>query len=183
VSKTLLALAVIPVLLQAQPARIRQRIDETQRVRLAGHVHPLAQPRYDRGAAPAGLAMDHMLLLLKRSPQQQQELASLLEDLNDSTSTRFHKWLTPDEFGSRFGLSEQDLQTVTSWLTANGFHVDNVPQGRNFIEFSGTAGAVRRAFGTDMRRYDVRGESHWANAISTRLPRRRPSRAPWRSPS
>ena len=88
-SKVLIPLFLAAACIGAQAqttgrGRIREAVDETRRVRLAGQVHPLAQSQYDRGAAPAGLAMDHMLLLLKRSPEQQDALAKLLEDLHDA---------------------------------------------------------------------------------------------------
>lgn len=150
--------------------RVTGRIDENRRVRLAGQVHPLARAAFDRGPAPAGLPMEHIVLLLKRSPDQQQELDRLLEDLHDAGSPQYQKWLTPDEFGQRFGVSDDDLQTVTSWLTANGFQIDNIAKARNTVEFSGTAGHVRRAFGSAIRQYVVNGEAHWANADEPTIP-------------
>src|SRR5260370_41642579 len=64
----------------AIPVRITQAIDETQLVRLKGNVHPLARPEFDLGAAPAALPMQRMLLVLKRSPEQECLLGQLLVD-------------------------------------------------------------------------------------------------------
>jgi len=167
------AFAATTVCAQSQTnvrSRIHEPIDDSRRVPLQGHVHPMAQARFDRGAAPAGLPVEHMVLLLKRTPEQDQELATLLEDQNDASSPQYHKWLTPEEFGERFGVSGPDLQTVTSWLTANGFQVDNVAKGRNFIEFSGSADTLRSAFRTEMHRYLVGGVSHWANSNVPTIP-------------
>lgn len=171
---TITAMAAFAACAQAQSApargRIHEPIDNARRVRLAGQTHPLAQPRFDRGPAPNSLPMNHMLLLLKRSPEQETELAQLLEDFGDTSSPQHGKWLTPEEFGRRFGVSDQDLQTVTAWLQSNGFQVDGVGKGRMTVEFSGTAAGVRTAFGAEIRRYSVRGVSHWANASDPTIP-------------
>jgi len=36
-------------------------------------------------------------------------------------SPNFHKWLTPEQFGKQFGPADADIQTVTDWLTRQGF--------------------------------------------------------------
>jgi subtilase family serine protease len=140
------------------------------RVVLRGHTHPLAQDRYDRGGAPAGLPLERIMLVLKRTPEQQQEVDGLLESLHDSSSPEFHRWLTPGEFGRRFGITDADLQSVQSWLLSQGFQIDNVGQGRTIVEFSGTAATVERAFRTSIHRYSVNGEDHWANRSDPQIP-------------
>ena len=57
--------------------RIAGAIDEASLIALKGNVHPLAQSQYDHGAVAGNLAMDHMLLQLKRSPEQEQALQTL----------------------------------------------------------------------------------------------------------
>jgi hypothetical protein len=65
---------------QAPRSRISQALDESRRTVLIGETHPLAQARFDRGAAPADLPMHRMVLVLRRSPDQQQALDRLLEE-------------------------------------------------------------------------------------------------------
>ena len=84
---------------------VTQPVDDTKLTMLRGNTHPLARAQYDQGAAPASLAMDHMLLVLKRSPEQQAALENLLAQQQDKSSPNYHKWLTPEEFGSQFGPS------------------------------------------------------------------------------
>ena len=40
---------------------------------------------------------------------------------HDPNSPNFHKWLTPQEFGQKFGPAESDLQAIKNWLTSEGF--------------------------------------------------------------
>jgi pro-kumamolisin-like protein/Big-like domain-containing protein len=152
------------------PPLITQPVDETRVTTLKGNTHPLARPQFDIGGAPANLPMDRMLLVLKRTPEQQAALTKLLHDQQDVNSPNYHKWLTPDEFGKAYGPADQDIQTVTSWLQSHGFRVDNVSRGRTVIEFSGDAGRVQQAFGTPIHKYAIRGEEHWANAADPKIP-------------
>src|SRR5712664_4576539 len=114
---------------QARP-RITQSINETNRVALEGNTHPEARPANDRGAVANNFAMEHMLLQLKRSPEQEQALQQFLDELHTQGSPNFQHWLTAEEFGERFGLAKPDLDAVAGWLQSYGFRVNVVyPSG------------------------------------------------------
>jgi hypothetical protein len=151
-------------------SRIVQPVNEGTRVTLRGNTHPLAQPQYDQGPAPPDLPMERILLVLKRSPAQESELQRLLDDQQDKNSPKYHQWLDPDTFGQQFGPSDQDIQTVTTWLMSHGFRIGRVARGRTVIEFSGTASQVQQAFLTEIHKYAVNGEEHWANASDPQIP-------------
>ena len=171
VSGSLLAMSALT---HAQSAGVRplitQPIDERHLVVLHGNTHPLARAEFDRGAAPGDLPMDRMLLVLKRSPQQEAALEKLMAEQQDKSSPNFHKWLTPEEFGQQFGPSDQDIQAVTRWLESHGFGNVNVAKSRTTIEFSGNAAQVQQAFHTAIHQYEVNGEMHWANSTDPSLP-------------
>ena len=158
--------AAAPVLLQPL---ITQAIDETQRTTLIGNTHPLARPQFDLGTAPATLPMERMLLVLKRSPQQESALQKLLDDQQDTNSPNYHQWLAPEQFGKQFGPTDADLQTITSWLQSHGFQVGTT-KGRTVLEFSGSASQVQEAFHTTIHKYLVNGEQHWANSSDPQIP-------------
>jgi Pro-kumamolisin, activation domain/Bacterial Ig-like domain (group 3) len=156
-----------------QPAaapRITQAVDDAHLTVLPGNTHPLALARYDRGIAPPSLPMDRMLLVLKRSPEQDAALLRLLDEQQDKSSPSYHKWLTPEQFGKEFGPADSDIQAVTSWLQTHGFQLGPVSKGRTVIEFSGTAAMVQDAFHTAIHKYVVAGESHWANSTDPQIP-------------
>lgn len=122
---------------QAIP-RVTQTVDSSHRVTLEGNIHPLARAEFERGAVGAGQPIPRMLLLMKRSEAQQAALLTLMEQQQDKSSANYHAWLTPQDFGARFGPAEADIQTVTDWLTSQGFSVDKVYSGRHewwFISF------------------------------------------------
>jgi subtilase family serine protease len=153
-----------------RPVLITQNLDEAQLTTLQGNTRPEATKQNDRGLVADNVLMEHMLLQLKRSPEQEQELRQLIAELTDSSSPNFHHWLTAKEFGERFGLAKQDLDTITRWLQSHGLKVNVVYENGLLIDFSGTAGQVRDAFHTQIHQLNVKGVKHIANMSDPRIP-------------
>src|SRR5258708_2753329 len=63
----------------------------------------------------------HCSLRFDLSQAQKEDLDQLLRDQQTPRSPRFHKFLTSEEFGTRFAPSDADLATVQSWLQTKGF--------------------------------------------------------------
>jgi len=139
-------------------------------VRLAGNTSHLARPELDRGRVPDSLPQQHILMMLRRSESQRVELEQFISRQYDPHSADFHRWLMPQEFGERFGPSPQDIRKVTQWLTQRGFTINGVPAGGLFVDFSGTAGQVAQAFHTEIHRYRVSGQDHYANTRDPYIP-------------
>jgi hypothetical protein len=53
---------------------ITDKIDESKLVTLGGNTRPEAKAKYDRGAMPTDFRLEHLWLLLKRSPEQERDL-------------------------------------------------------------------------------------------------------------
>ncbi len=130
----------------------------------------MARREFDRGAVDPQLPMERMLLLLQRSPEQETALEAFMARQLDPKSPDFHHWLEPQEFGRLYGPSDADIVAVSSWLANHGFSVSKVGNGRTFVEFSGTAGMVQKAFHTEIHSYSVRGEEHIANNAEPAIP-------------
>lgn len=164
------AVTIAPLCAQTPAVRIAGGVNNAQLLTLSGNVHPLARPQFDQGAAPSELPMEHMLLVLTRTAAQEAALETLIKEQQDRTSAQYHQWLTPQEFGSRFGAADADIQTITSWLQSQGFTVNSVSNGKTVIDFTGTAGQVQQAFHTQIHQYVVNGQQHWANATNPQIP-------------
>src|SRR5215467_16280198 len=80
------------------PSRITDPIDTTRLVRLGGSVPPLAKPEFDQGRLNGNTIIHGVTLIFRRSLDQEKALASLLAAQQDRTSTRYHRWLTPEQF-------------------------------------------------------------------------------------
>lgn len=109
-------------------------------------------------------------MMLRRSEPREQELQQFIRGQYDPHSPDFHRWLTPQQFGERFGPSAQDVGKVTQWLTQHGFRLNNVPAGGLFVDFSGTAGQVAQTFHTEIHHYRVNGRDHYANVSDPYVP-------------
>jgi subtilase family serine protease len=153
-----------------QRPQITQSINEENRVALKGNTRREANPLNDRGQVAEDFAMEHMLLQLKRSPAQEQELQQFISDLQNAKSPNFHQWIGAQEFGQRFGLAEEDLDTITRWLQSHGFTVNVVYTNGTVIDFSGTAEQVREAFRTEIHNLEVNGVKHIANIRDPEIP-------------
>src|ERR1700683_767555 len=109
----LLTLSSVALLSQTSGSRalIHEPVDENKLVTLAGNTRPEANADNDLGAVSDDLELDHMMLQLKRSPQQEQALVQYIAELHDPQSPNFHKWLTADGFAAKYGLAGSGVQT------------------------------------------------------------------------
>ncbi len=149
---------------------ITERVEESRLITLAGNQRPEARAENDRGPAADSTPMEHMLLQLRRAPEQEQALAELIEQLHTPGSPNFHRWLTPQEFGERFGPAQEDLATIAGWLESHGLAVNVIYPSGMLIDFSGTAGQVRQAFHTPIHHLEVNGVRHIANMAEPQIP-------------
>ncbi len=150
--------------------RITQSVDESSIFTLRGAVPPQARAEHDRGPVAASMKMERMTLTLKPSTAQQESLKSFLEQQQDPAFPNYHKWLTPEEYAERFGVSENDFNKVVSWLEQQGFTVVERSRSRTWIAFNGTAAQAAAAFHTEIHKYVVNGEERYANATAPAVP-------------
>ncbi len=159
-----------PHRLLAQGTRITRAIDNANRITLPGHIHAGVVAANDQGRVDAALELPYVTLALQPSAAQQADLTALLERQQDPSSPDFHKWLTPEQFADRFGAAQSDIDKITAWLQTQQLTVVSVARGRNTLSFRGNVRAVESAFGTEIHRYLVNGEPHYANATNPSIP-------------
>jgi len=159
--------ALLLVALPAFPQdRIRGPVDRSRTSPLKGHVHPLASAQNDQGPVDPAMPIRRATLLLKPSSK----LEAFLAEQQNPSSPNYRKFLTPEEFGAHFGLSDGDIAGVTAWLQSEGLKVDKVARGRHWVQFSGTAAQAERTFRTRFHRFMVNGEAHFANTDDPQVP-------------
>ncbi len=147
-----------------------QPIDDTQLITLTGNVHPMAEIASDLGPVEDSFPLDHLQLVLKRSPERDAALDARIDQLHDPKSPSFHRWLSPQELADSYGPRAEDVDAVTGWLKSHGLRVDGVAPSRMFVEFSGSAGVVGTAFHTPIHRLSADGVPHFANMSEPRIP-------------
>jgi subtilase family serine protease len=168
-SVTGLAWALSPAGSPTAAIRITEPINEANLVP-AGSTLKLAAGSVDEGPVADSLPMNHLFLQLRRDAADEQALSSMLEQIQDKSSSEYHHWITAEALGERFGPARDDIATVVQWLSSNGFTVHGVSESGLTIDFSGTAAQVRDTFHAEIHRYSVNGKQHIANSSTPKIP-------------
>lgn len=165
------SLSLLTFLLAAAPLAALPQIDEQDRVRIQGNVHHALITANPIGRMEPSAPMERIILALKPSVQKQAALEALLARQQNPASSDYHRWLTPEAFGERFGAAQENVEAVTAWLQGHGFSIEETSPSRLSITFSGTADQVEQAFLTPMLEYRINGHLRHANAFDPSIPR------------
>src|SRR5436305_414245 len=167
----LLALMIISGIGYAAVAdRIAGDLANGPKVAVRGNVHGRARPEFDLGRADGSRPLQGASLAFRPSPAQQKDLDHFLAELANPKSPNFHQYLSPAQFGERFGLSLNDIAKITNLLQSQGFTNIQVANGRNQISFDGNVAQIESAFSLEMHNYAVDGVVHLANAGEPAIP-------------
>jgi subtilase family serine protease len=145
-------------------------VDENVLTPLEGNVHPLARAEFDQGKVSDSLPLEHVIMLLKRSPEQEIALETRIDQMHNQQSPLYKQWLNASQMGTCYGAADADIAAVSAWLQKHGFTVDYVPASKTMLIFTGTAGQVAEAFHTEIHNLNVRGEKHIANMSAPEVP-------------
>lgn len=156
--------------LHAVQNRIAAPVTNQSRVAIGHTIPARARLATDLGEAPANRVLDSVTLHFNMTAAQQADLDQLLVDQQNPHSPSYHQWLTPAQFGARFGLSGPDLAKVTSWLTSNGLTITGVAPSSTYVSVSGTVGQIEKAFGVSIHAMSENGQQHIANVTDPQLP-------------
>jgi hypothetical protein len=155
---------------QGQALLEQTSVDETRLVRLSGTVHPLARPDNDGGAVPDSFPANRMVVLVNPPAERKQALERFLRDAHTPGSASYQKWITPEEFGARFGARDEDVRQVQAWLQSHGFSIARVTKSKRFMEFLGTAAQVREALHAEIHQYGVGGKTYYSVSTEVSIP-------------
>jgi subtilase family serine protease len=172
VASALIVFGVHPIFGQGSPLRerITEPIDESRLASFSGHIHPMASAQFDQGPVDPAFKLERISLMFRPTASQQADLDSLLAQQQDRSSPNYHKWLTPEDYAGRFGLSQADLEKLVAWLQTRGFTVVETARSRNWVAFAGTAAQVQSALHTEIHHYSLNGQAYFANAGEPAVP-------------
>lgn len=164
-------MSLVPSMLAQVPAhRLSSSFNASSSVELPNTFNHRTASATDIGHLDSSTKLGHMTLVLKPTASQDTALTQLLADQQNPSSAQYHKWLSPTEFGQRFGVSDADLSVLKQWLQSAGFQVESVPESRNAIVFSGSSSQVESAFHVKMERYSRNGQQYFQNASNISVP-------------
>jgi len=150
--------------------RILYAVDSARVAPVKGTAHPMARQQFNQGRISPERQLTGVALTFRLPAAQQADLQELLREQQDRSSVNYHKWLTPEQYAVRFGMTTGDLAKVTSWLQSQGLTVERVSRNRNEVSFSGSVGQIEYALKTELHNYSINGEQHIANASDVALP-------------
>jgi len=94
-------------------------------------------------------ATEQVQLTVSLNLRDEAALDTFMSAINDPSSPDYHHYLTATQFGERFGLSEEAVARVVSWLESAGLSASAMPQ-RTSIAVSGGASEVNRLLGVTL---------------------------------
>jgi hypothetical protein len=156
--------------LAAAPDRISMAVNTASTAALGLGVAPHIWNEPDQGPVDPAMPLTNLTLLISPAPAQQKAIEKLLAEQQDPHSPNYHKWLTPEQYGERFGLSPNDAKKITSWLQSQGFTNVKLARSSNVITFSGTALQAQHTFGTEIHRFGYGETMHFSNVSAPRVP-------------
>ncbi len=158
-----LAIIVASILSVVLIARAKQNspfVLTSQSVPLVSRAHMLG---------PAD-AQQQLNLSIGLQLRNQSDLASLLSDLNNPRSSRYHQYLTPQEFAVQFGPSADQVQQVKDYLQQQGLTVTSVSPNGLLIDATSTVSQAEAAFRVTINNYVLGSNAFFANANPPVIP-------------
>ncbi|MEO6803610.1 MAG: S53 family serine peptidase, partial [Granulicella sp.] len=149
----------------AQNTRLPKAIPQSDRVtaraslrattRLAGHLPSWATAANDAGPLSPDTTL-RLTFVLSRSSERQAAFTQFLADQQNPTSPSYHQWLTPQQIGTLYGPTQNDLTALTAWLAAEGFNLKEVAPSQTFVTVEAPTSTVANALDTSFHTFTLR---------------------------
>ena len=91
--------------------------------------------------------------------RDQQGLDMLLQELYNPSSSKYQHYLTPSQFTSQFGPTQETYEALILYADANGFAITYTDPNRLTVGLRATVGKIQRAFGVRMMIYKRPGKT------------------------
>jgi subtilase family serine protease len=86
-------------------------------------------------------------------------LQTFVQQVNDSTSASYHRFLTPEEFTTRFGPTQEDWDALVAFAKASGFQIAGGSRDAMDLRLIGTVANIEKAFHVTIGTYQHPTES------------------------
>jgi subtilase family serine protease len=118
------------------------------------------------GTSVATRSRLHLTVTLK--PRDPAALAAYAKAVSTPGSPAYHHYLSPDQFGRRFGATAEQLRQVRGAFARHGLRLGDPSAGRLSIPLAADAGTIER--GLDVQLRHVRGHGGRSVVAATRAP-------------
>jgi subtilase family serine protease len=90
--------------------------------------------------------------------------------VSDPNSSSYRHYLSPAQVRSRFAATNATVRAVRNWLSSTGLTVGATASNNAYVEASGTAAQIQRAFAVHLNVYSVKGQHRRAVDANLSLP-------------
>ena len=144
---------------------------QTGRANVASHALSISSSTgtVDLGPLPVSQPLT-VTLRLAPSAQQAAALDQLLTEQATPNSPQYHQWLTPQEYATQFGASDEQIATISSWAQSQGLTIVQISPAKNRMVVTGTTGQFQRAFAVTLHSYSISGGTHFASSTQPSVP-------------
>lgn len=126
------------------------------RVTLAGTAAPSKARANHVGSVSDSSTVNFEVVLNLRD---QAGAEALVQSISTPGTASYRQYLTAAQWEARFSPTQDQVNQVTSWLQSQGFSVGAMSKDRTTIAASGTAAQVESAFGTNLQKYQLNGQT------------------------
>ncbi|HVU63095.1 MAG TPA: protease pro-enzyme activation domain-containing protein [Phycisphaerales bacterium] len=82
-------------------------------------------------------------------------IVAFVDSVSNPSSPNYRQFLTPEQVGARFGISDKQVQGVVDYLTAQGFKIILVGKNHLSILADATVAQAEKAFGTSIHEFQA----------------------------
>lgn len=130
-------------------------------VKIGGNTPGWVSKAQNLGAADASQTIDLTVWLKLRNENQ---LQTQIQSLYTPGNANFHKWLNQGQFNGSYSPTDQQVKSVSNFLSAHGFTILDTAENNFYIKVSGTIAQAEQAFHVQINNYRYQGKNYRSNA-------------------
>ncbi len=97
-------------------------------------------------------------------------LEAFVSNVANPKSASFRQFITPAQFAASYGQTPAAVAQVVSFLTAQGFTINQVYANNLLVSITGTNAQLAATFGAPIHNYSLNGETYQDTASALKLP-------------
>jgi subtilase family serine protease len=162
----LVGLAVVALVTASGGAAMAAGSGSTSRS-LPGSIPSWANTAHRVGSADSSQQVGFRVYLDNRNQADAEKYAAAVSTKGNAL---YGKFLTPQQYRSKFSPTDTSVTTVKSWLRDQGFTIGAVPTNNKYVEAIGTVAQAAKAFDTSFATYKFDGATMRSNTTALTIP-------------
>ena len=96
-------------------------------------------------------------------------LDELVRQIYQPGSPNYHRWLTREQYRSRFAPTAAEAAQMRDYLTAHNFNVTSVDKFNHYLVAQGRVSDAQDAYNVQLSRVNLKGQVHRATSSSASI--------------